>query len=94
MSIRAYKVIRVDMEPECTFNLWSCNPDLLYLLNIGDNLDNGGGGYVSISKEDVEGALKQIEDGEVRDRKALKEDLENILKDFDEGEEYIEYSCF
>ena len=93
MSIRAYKIIKVEKEMDPTFNLWHCNPDLLYLLNISEQLNEGGAGYIYISKEEVEEALKQIEEGEIKDEDALKEDLEAILNDIGEGEG-VEYSCF
>ena len=94
MSVRAYKVIKKDVKKSPTFNLWHCNQDILHLLNLEEQASEMGFGSICISRDDVEEALKRIEDGEIEDKDALKEDLERILADFGEDEQDIEYECY
>lgn len=94
MSIRAYKIIKIEKESTPTFNLWHCHPRLLRLLNVEEQLDPSGGGYIYIDRYVVEDLLKDISEGNLEDTDALKEVLENILEDFDEDDDYVEYSCY
>lgn len=88
MSVRAYKVKKVEYADSPTFNLWHCHEELATVLDINQQLNEDGCGYIEISKETIKEAIKET--GDVK----LVEELQEILADFDNGEEFIQYNCF
>ena len=95
MSIRAYKVIRIESKNEPTFNLWHCPDELWKLLPMSEQLNDSGSGYICITREEVNEALERAKE------KNTKEILEAILRDIDEDcegkdkwdDDYVQYSC-
>lgn len=92
MSVRAYRVIKIEYAKPNSFNLWhDCK-----LVNFFDR-EYGffegmteGTGLTQLPIEALEHALKEVEmDDEVRE--VLKKDLQACRE---EGEEYVQYYCF
>ena len=86
MSVRAYKIKKIEYEDSPTFNL-SHNENVIRGLNLYDQLNDNGGGVICIEKEEAESALKKIKG------KANKDIIKAILKDIGD-DDYVEYSCF
>ena len=86
MSIRAYKIKKIELEKEPTFNLWREGADeVLSLVDYGNLID--GGGYIYFDKGLINDELKEKHTPEA------KRILKDILKDI--GEEWgVEYSCY
>ena len=86
MSVRAYKVKSIELEGTPTFNLWHSPEEIFTLLHIDQQLGVSGG-YISISKEDVENAFEHTRHNDTVPI------LQAILKDIGE-DNYIEYYCY
>jgi len=93
MSNNAYKVIKIKSAKESTFSIWHDD----YIVDrfcLGNQLNDDGGGLVTISKEDVDEALEALKeesfDGE--EKKHYKIILRNIIKDM-AGDESVSYIC-
>ena len=57
MSVRVYKVRKLDLAEYLTFNLWH-DDELMMLLAPYDQRDEEGSGYMSFSKDELEEALQ------------------------------------
>jgi hypothetical protein len=93
MSVRAYKVIKIDHYTPNTFNLWQ-DKELMDFLNkeanIFDQLNEDAVGIVEIDADILERALEEVKLDE-RTYNALKSDIEEAKRD---GEEFISYYCY
>ena len=86
MSIRAYKIERIETSKSPTFNLLHCPDELEELLLIFERLDDTMG-FVEIQKADV---LTAIQESNGNDTKKI---LKDILKDIGE-DDYVQYRCY
>ena len=86
MSVRAYKIIKIEQNDDPSFNIWS---DEKFVDAIGceldDQLNTDGCGVVSLSVGLLREKAHLLEDG----GKRLKEDLAGLSDD-----SYVDYSCF
>ena len=88
MSIRAYKIQKVEYQTSPTFNVSHLPDGAEFWANIFDQLNEDCCGYISIGKQDILDALDVVVDSEAR------EVLTAIMADFCEEDDYIEYYCF
>jgi hypothetical protein len=93
MSVRAYRVIKVEHASEDSFNLWH-DEKLRDFLNTNYDfsapLNDDGCGMSELPIEALEKALKEVELSEDV-REALQNDIEVARK---AGDEYLTYDCF
>ena len=89
MSIRAYKVIKVELEETPTFNLWSDTKVMESLAGEGctDTLSDGAG-TMYIEKETIKLLLKEAD----TDRE--KEVYKQMLEDCGSRGTSVEYECY
>jgi hypothetical protein len=86
MSVRAYKLIKIETASEPTFNCWHDSGILDYVY--GDD-DRGNGGLIQFERETIEELAKDKEA-----EKELREVAKAILADFKKGDDFIEYYCY
>ena len=92
MSVRAYRINKIEQEKKDTFNLWR-NQALAEYLCIFDDL-NEGTGISEVSVGLLQEALEEdrkdlpLEDFEI---KAIKKDIAWAIK---QQNDYIQYYCF
>lgn len=93
MSVRAYRVKKIDRVDESSFNLWH-DKELVGWLDrregFYEKLDSSGGGMVEFPVETLREALKEVNmPDDVRVR--LQADIEACEES---DEEYVQYDCF
>lgn len=91
MSVRAYRVTKIEHEQANTFNLWH-DDKLMEFLDSGygfyERLSNDGTGIVELPIEALQEALEKVEmDKELRE--AIRKDIEACQADG-----YVTYYCF
>jgi len=95
MSVRAYRVIKIETAHPESFNLWH-NDEILGWLeehtNFLDSLDTDGNGLTSILVEDLERMLAEIGDSIDKDTKERIEGDIEFAKS--QGDEVIQYYCY
>jgi len=84
MSVRAYKVIKIELAGNPTFNCWN-SPDIINLAYNPDTYSDGGN--LTFSREQVEWGLTQER------YKKYETELQAILKDMGD-EDDVEYQCY
>jgi hypothetical protein len=90
MSVRAYRVTKIEHEESDTFNLWHDDKlmDFLGKYGIYGNLNEDGFGLVDLPIEALKEALEKVEmDDELRE--AIQKDIEACPE-----EGYVTYYCF
>jgi len=91
MSVRAYRVEKIERCPQETFNLWHDAELVLFLEEHGSltTLDDDLAGLVDVSVELLEQAIKGLT---IADdvREALQQDIDKAKA---KGEDYIQYYC-
>lgn len=91
MSVRAYRVNKIEHEWESTFNLWHDDKLVEFLerdYGLYEGMSNDGNGLVELPIEALEKAVKQLNlDEELV--KALKRDIEACRKSG-----YVTYYCY
>ena len=92
MSVRAYRVIKIEHAEPNTFNLWHDEKLVEFLdreYGFFEGL-NESGGLTQVPVEALERALKEVSiDNDLKED--LTKDIEACRK---EGEEYVQYYCF
>jgi len=92
MSVRAYRVIKIEHAQPNTFNLWHDDKLVEFLdkeYGFFEGL-NESGGLTQVPVEALKRALKEVPiDADLKE--ALTKDIEACCK---EGEEYVQYYCF
>lgn len=96
MSVRAYRVNKIETEDSPTFNVWHDTDLYDFLLKDGiEYLNQDGGGYIEVSVERLRKAIVEMKDGKLEGSedtiKALEKDADWAEKD---SVDYIMYSCF
>lgn len=93
MSVRAYKVKKIDTELSDTFNLWH-DDELMDIIgsHINEDLNADGAGLIWINKNEAEQWIKEAKKQKVSKDTMAK--LKAILKDTDNDSEGIHYYCF
>jgi len=89
MSVRAYKIRKLELEDRCSFNLWH-DKELCEFLGVYDNTDPDNGGIVEVAVDVLEEALKTL-NIEKDKKKALEKDIAEARA---KNEDYILYYCF
>ncbi len=92
MSVRAYRINKINYENEETFNLWHDEEltDFFEKEGLFETL-NEGSGITELSVETLKNALKEIKDLPNDIIKSLKKDIVWAKKN---NEDYIQYYCF
>lgn len=101
MSVRAYKITKIEYEKEPTFNLWY---DTFITDNIGQQYQDeyGDTALIQIEKQQIQNLLDnfekewkeyQDEDKTEENKRYYKTTLKNMLKDCNEWD-YVKYICF
>ena len=88
MGVRLYKVESITLNDTPLFNLWHPPQDILNLLPIKEQLNKYDEGYVLITKNDIEKALKSTS------YKGTIEVLQTMLKDVGLDNDDVNYLCF
>ena len=93
MSVRAYKVKKIERAEEPTFNLWH-ESALCDFLNFDNQLSNEGSGMVWLEVGLIRGALEQYKKGDLKIEDPtvvamFKKDIEGLADD-----ESVEYMCY
>lgn len=87
MSVRAYKIIKIETEKEPTFN---CLHDD-FIFNLASNNDQyNDGGILTYDKEYIQEILLDKDSGATEDDKKI---LKQIIEDCGE-DGYVDYFCF
>jgi len=95
MSVRAYRVIKIETAHPESFNLWHDKEILGWLerhTDFIDNLDRDGNGLTYILVEDLERMLAEIGDSLNKDTKERIEADIKFAKSRDD--EVIQYYCY
>jgi len=95
MSVRAYRVKKIDYNKDCSFNLWH-NEKLMRFLEgkgIYNGLNQDGCGITSLETETIRKALMDRKELELEDYviDALEKDLRVAER---KGDTWIDYYCF
>lgn len=97
MSVRAYRIIKIERADENSFNLWHDTEIMDFLedfdkQNYSDSLNMDGGGQIEFSVKALKALLKQkkieIEDYQ---RRAIQSDIDFAKAHKDD---YVLYDCF
>ena len=92
MSVRAYRVNKIEHEKSDTFNLWHDDKLVDFLdseCNFFAGLTNEGTGLVEVPVEALQKALEEKLELDDELRKALTEDIEACRDD-----SYVTYYCY
>ena len=97
MSIRAYRVNKIDTEESDSFNLWHNEDrklrDFLFEESHWEALNDDGCGLIEVEVEQIKKAIKKHKELEIEDYT-----LENLKKDVKwaekNGDDYIQYYCY
>ncbi len=94
MSVRAYRVIEIKINPEANFNLWHDQEILDWLrveADVSDETNTDGCGMMEFSVKDMRRMLKALPHLDPLIVRAIKDDIKAVRK---AGEEYIKYECY
>lgn len=97
MSVRAYRIIKIERAEQATFNMWHDDKVLDFIkehneYDIENNLNNDGGGMFEVSTDCLESLLTQTEIKlEDYQREAI---LSDIAFAKENGDDCILYECF
>lgn len=99
MSVRAYRVNKIEMEDTPTFNVWH-HPEIVDFLNVASQFSEDGCGYIEVSVERLQELVDAIASGEIKpnEGETYNDVLAAIRKDIawakEENDDYVMYSCF
>jgi hypothetical protein len=94
MSVRAYRINKIEREGSPTFNLWNSESILDFLRDEGSilsTLNEDSCGQLEVSVELWERVLKEVKDLDEYEIEAIKNDIAWAKEN---EEEYILYDCF
>lgn len=95
MSVRAYRVNKIDWEDNPSFNLWHDYKLMAYFetQDMWDGRSDGGGGTIELPIKALKGAIKNAKKlGLDKPHiEAFKKDIAWLKK---KGEEFIQYECY
>jgi len=86
MSVRAYKIIKIEFAEQATFNLWE-HPKICAALDFYDRLSQDGCGEAVVYRDTITSAL---EAGDWNDEERAI--LQKMLADCGE-DDFVNYSC-
>ena len=96
MSVRAHRILKVDYAPETSFNVWHDEKLVEFLdrendLGFYNQMNDNGGGVVSLTVEVLQKVVDQAKELELDDDtvRVLREDIASADPD-----ETIDYDCF
>jgi hypothetical protein len=102
MSVRAYRVNKIDMAEGCTFNLWHNQGLMDFFISYGiyNSLNSDGCGMTELPVEVLESAIEGIKSETIETES--KEEAEDLIKslqaDIDwakaNNTEFVQYECF
>ena len=98
MSVRAHRILKVEYAPEVSFNLYGDQKLVEFLEHENDlgfyrQMNDNGGGVVTVSIETLQRAIDQAKELELDDDtvKVLREDIAAAQADNNES---VDYDCF
>jgi len=93
MSVRAYRIDKIEIERGETFNLWHDGELMDFLDSEGclASLNGDSCGILEVSVEQLERALEEVDNLDEETKKAIKEDIDWAKR---KKGEYILYNCF
>lgn len=93
MSVRAYRIDKIEIERGETFNLWHDGELMDFLDSEGclASLNDDSCGILEVSVEQLKRALEEVDNLDEETKKAIKEDIDWIKR---KKGEYILYDCF
>ena len=93
MSVRAYKVKKIELEKDETFNLWHDNEVMGYISDyLYSQMNEDGCGIVWLDNNDAKQALKRAKKENAA--KDTLETLDQIVKDTANDDGGCYYSCY
>lgn len=95
MSVRAYRIVKMELAVEPSFNLWS-DVALIDFMKSHDGyyewLNEEGTGTIEISVDLIEKVLSDFDFGDDRwEKESLEQDMDFAKS---EGRDYVLYQCF
>lgn len=92
MSVRAYKLIKIDHDTAPTFNCWN-DEKIMRLFDTDDFTENGG--IITTTLKQIQSELDEAEaqKNKTNEDKEYIKTLKQIIKDFGD-EDFIQYYCF
>ena len=96
MSVRAYRIIKVERESNPTFNLWHDEKFMDFMQYNSENdifsMLSEGGGQIEFEVGILKKALKEFDFGDdTHMKEQVKKDIDFATK---VGDDYILYDCF
>jgi len=89
MSVRAYKITKMECKDKPTFDLWNCHDCLYDIISRNGGMLGLEGGFIELSRNFVEESIEKY-----KDDPELVEELKTILADFGKEEDHVQYNCF
>lgn len=98
MSVRAYRINKIEREETPTFNLWHDQEFMDFIDDASDRdimhaLNEDGGGQIEISVEALEKAIAEFDFGTTGEgnKEQIQADIDFAKK---VGDDYLLYDCF
>jgi hypothetical protein len=92
MSVRAYRINKIEHKKYASFNLWNDEGLTEYILDrCGCTLNDGGDGVIDVSVHILRCALEYIKKLEPDVRANLKDDIAWAARN---NRDWIQYDCF
>jgi len=87
MSVRVYRITKLEHEDQATFNLWQDEEMMSILSSSMETLNESGSGYIEFSKEELQEALKEAKQDSTKS--ILKKMIEDAKKSG-----WVQYCCY
>ena len=95
MSVRAYRINKIEQKQDCTFNMWHNTKLIDFFVDneMWDGRNMDGVGNIELHIKTLKKAIKSAKKLELDDYiiKELKDDIVWLEK---KDEEYIQYECY
>ena len=91
MSVRAYRITKLEYDKQPAFNLWNDEELMRFLSSYMDTLDDFGSGYLEFSQKVLEEILEEAEEA-----KASKETCDTLRQMIEDAKltGWVKYWCF
>jgi hypothetical protein len=94
MSVRAYRINKIELKDNNTFNLWHESKFMNELQNAGylNSLNESGGGQIELPVDYIKKILKKKD---IFEDEHVKNELKDDIKFAEQlGDDYILYECY